>query len=67
MNQAALHAVLAGEQLEKIAALATAARNAEGEADTSILIGMVEELASNLEHTNALRSYFEQITEKKAG
>lgn len=66
MNQAALHAVLAGEQLEKIAALATAARNAVEHADTSILIGLIEELAANTEHTDALRHYFEAITEKKA-
>ena len=65
-NSAALHAVLVAEQLEKIAALATAARNAEDQADTSILIGMVESLAVNTEHTDALRSYFEQVTEKKA-
>lgn len=66
MNQAALHAVLAGEQLEKVAALATAARNAGEQADTSILIGMIEEIAANKKHTDALRSYFEQVTEKKA-
>ncbi len=65
-NSAALHAVLVAEQLEKIAALATAARNADEQADTSILIGMVESLAANTEHTDALRSYFEAITEKKA-
>lgn len=65
-NRAALHAVLIGEQLEKIAALATAARNAGEQADTSILIGMVESLAANTEHADALRSYFEQSTEKKA-
>lgn len=66
MNKAALHAVLAGEQLEKIAALATAARNAAEQTDTSLLIGLIEELAANTEHTDALRSYFEQATEKKA-
>lgn len=66
VNRAAFHAVLVAEQLEKIAALATAARNAGEQADTSILIAMVESLSSNTEHTDALRSYFEQATEKKA-
>lgn len=65
-NRTALHAALVGEQLEKIAALATAARNAGEQADTSILIGMIESLAANTEHTDALRSYFEQAAEKKA-
>lgn len=65
-NSAALHAVLVAEQLEKIAALATAARNADEQTDTAILIGLLESLAANTKHTDALRSYFEQIAEKKA-